>query len=455
MNWSEGSKGLVRGLLFSVVLLFAVSDFAVAQEKKPRLRHRVNLRLRLSRRQRHPQSQRKLGGGAGTHGPTTGGAGTHGPTTGGAGTHGPTTAGLARTDQPPAGLARTDQPPAGLARTDQPPAGLARTDHHRRGWHARTNRRQAWHAWATNTAHGGATNVAGHHPAGGSSKPGANGSTHNFTPVVRGRVLRPKSWHESEFQSQRPCQHHSYPQWHDDQPRRSWRTAVRLPSPAGVRVVGYGHGVVTPSMATTGAATPICGVLLLWWPQLRVCLSRLLLHGHPYFGFVPGVYYARILWLAYNPWAAPVAFGWGWGAAPWYGYYGYYFAPAPVYASPAFWITDLFAGCQSPGSVRSSSGGAGRGQCDAAAEEQPASGGGAVGLTPEVKQQIADEVRAQIAAQHKSRTSRTRRPVSSTARRAEARPAPMKFPPRWIRAPARSSCPRFLVNPHPTEPNVP
>ena len=35
MNWSEGSKGLVRGLLFSVVLLFAVSDFAVAQEKKP------------------------------------------------------------------------------------------------------------------------------------------------------------------------------------------------------------------------------------------------------------------------------------------------------------------------------------------------------------------------------------------------------------------------------------
>ena len=43
---------------------------------------------------------------------------------------------------------------------------------------------------------------------------------------------------------------------------------------------------------------------------------------------------------AYNPWAAPVAYGWGWGGSPWYGYYGYYFAPAPVYATPSLWITD-------------------------------------------------------------------------------------------------------------------
>ncbi len=43
---------------------------------------------------------------------------------------------------------------------------------------------------------------------------------------------------------------------------------------------------------------------------------------------------------AYNPWAVPIAYSWGWGAAPWYGYYGAYFAPYPVYPSAAFWLTD-------------------------------------------------------------------------------------------------------------------
>ena len=64
--------------------------------------------------------------------------------------------------------------------------------------------------------------------------------------------------------------------------------------------------------------------------------------GHPYWGYVPGYYWGGGFYgWAYNPWAAPVAWGWGWGGAPWYGYYGYYFAPYPVYASPAFWITDF------------------------------------------------------------------------------------------------------------------
>ena len=30
----------------------------------------------------------------------------------------------------------------------------------------------------------------------------------------------------------------------------------------------------------------------------------------------------------------------GWGAAPWYGYYGAYFRPYPVYPSAAYWLTD-------------------------------------------------------------------------------------------------------------------
>jgi hypothetical protein len=57
--------------------------------------------------------------------------------------------------------------------------------------------------------------------------------------------------------------------------------------------------------------------------------------------YAPGFYYAPAFYgWAYNPWYAPVPYAWGWAPNPWYGYYGYYFAPYPVYAAPAFWLTD-------------------------------------------------------------------------------------------------------------------
>ena len=63
--------------------------------------------------------------------------------------------------------------------------------------------------------------------------------------------------------------------------------------------------------------------------------------GGYYYGYVSPYYYgAGFYGWAYNPWAAPVIYAWGWGAAPWYGYYGYYFNPYPVYPSAAFWMTD-------------------------------------------------------------------------------------------------------------------
>jgi hypothetical protein len=63
--------------------------------------------------------------------------------------------------------------------------------------------------------------------------------------------------------------------------------------------------------------------------------------GYPYYGYYPSYYYAPAYYgWAYNPWPAPVAYGWGWGGAPWYGYYGYYYQPYPVYPSAYFWLTD-------------------------------------------------------------------------------------------------------------------
>ena len=87
---------------------------------------------------------------------------------------------------------------------------------------------------------------------------------------------------------------------------------------------------------------------------------------------------------AYHPWARPVPYGWGWSAHPWYGHYGFYFSPYPVYASPAFWLTDYLIATS----------------LEAAYAQQPnveyvAEPSGPV-LTPDVKAQIADEVKYDV-----------------------------------------------------------
>jgi hypothetical protein len=106
----------------------------------------------------------------------------------------------------------------------------------------------------------------------------------------------------------------------------------------------------------------------------------------PGFYFHPGFYG----W-AYNPWVAPIAFGWGWGGSPWYGRYGYYFQPYPVYPSAAFWLTDyiISQNLQAAYAAQQEAG-------EAAPAPEQASGGQPV-LTPEVKQMIADEVKNQLA----------------------------------------------------------
>lgn len=128
---------------------------------------------------------------------------------------------------------------------------------------------------------------------------------------------------------------------------------------------------------------------------------------HPAFFWHPAFYG----W-AYNPWPAPVYWGWGWGGAPWYGFYGGYFAPYPVYPSAAFWLTDYLISAElqaayqaraANAAAAASDNGGGDQQQQVAQDnggDQSGNGsGGSVALTPEVKQAIADEVKAQIAEQ--------------------------------------------------------
>jgi hypothetical protein len=129
--------------------------------------------------------------------------------------------------------------------------------------------------------------------------------------------------------------------------------------------------------------------------------------GHPYYGYYPAYYYHPVYYgWAYNPWPAPVAYGWGWGGAPWYGYYGGYFEPYPVYPSAAFWLTDYLVAA----SLRS----AYEAQAEAnAALLAPDAGDGTLlasllgaaapadtaKLTPEVKKELADEIKALLASE--------------------------------------------------------
>jgi hypothetical protein len=161
------------------------------------------------------------------------------------------------------------------------------------------------------------------------------------------------------------------------------------------RVVGFGHGRgYTEHGYFRGGHPYIQRTYFYDGRRYAYAYRGYYWHGHPYYGYVPPYYFGAAYYgWAYGPWAGPVAFDWGWGAAPWYRVSGYYFAPAPAYDSPALWLTDylLAANLQAVYEARA--------QANAAAAASDAAAGGQATITPELKQLIAEEVRAQIAAE--------------------------------------------------------
>jgi hypothetical protein len=104
----------------------------------------------------------------------------------------------------------------------------------------------------------------------------------------------------------------------------------------------------------------------------------------------PRFYPAPFYTWAYNPWARPVAFSFGWAGTPWFGFYAGYFTPYPVYAGPAYWLTDYMVAMSLQEAYQAQAAAAAQAQANAAyAGQQPA-------LTPDVKQAIADEVQRQL-----------------------------------------------------------
>lgn len=123
-------------------------------------------------------------------------------------------------------------------------------------------------------------------------------------------------------------------------------------------------------------------------------------HGHVYDRYYRGAFYhgvslrvyapyhyysAGFYGWAYHPWRTRVVYAWGWGGRPWYGYYGYYFAPYPVYASGAAWLTDYMISNDLQAAYDA-------GHAAGAAETAPAADAAGPVLTPQMKDLIAKEV---------------------------------------------------------------
>ena len=105
--------------------------------------------------------------------------------------------------------------------------------------------------------------------------------------------------------------------------------------------------------------------------------------------YAPARYYSPGFYSwAYKPWTAPVTYSWGWSGAPWYGYFGNYFNPYPVYPSASFWLTDYLIAHNLQAAYTT--------QASAQSGDATAAGNGSP-LTPDVKQKIAEEVQGQIA----------------------------------------------------------
>jgi len=132
-------------------------------------------------------------------------------------------------------------------------------------------------------------------------------------------------------------------------------------------------------------------------------------HGAYLYGYRPAYYYppAYYGW-AYNPWPAPVPYAWGWGAAPWYGYYGAYFAPYPVYPSPAFWIVDYMVAASLAEAYAAAAANNAAGLRTNTpphliyASYDPATGTTSPTMTKEVKDAVADEIKLELAAAQKT-----------------------------------------------------
>jgi len=192
------------------------------------------------------------------------------------------------------------------------------------------------------------------------------------------------------------------------------RTVVGVHNGARVVTTGRNTGYVQRPYVTRGGRTYVSRTVVVNHVVTTSVYRSFGWGGHCcYYAYHPAFFWGpRYYGWAFNPWPAPVYWGWGWGGAPWFGFYGGYFAPWPVYPSAAFWLTDYVIAAQLQAAYQAQAANAAAAAGDNGGgyqQQQPApynggdqsagNSGGAVTLTPDVKEAIAQEVKAQIAGQ--------------------------------------------------------
>ncbi len=348
------------------------------------------------------------GGGTTTHGPTTGGATTHGPTTGGTmQTHGPTTGGA--TNMNTGGGGTTTHGPTTGGSTHATDGGITHgstgATHATDGGitHGSTGATHATDGGITHGtagAHGDGVNVAGVHSVTTSHNISSahNSSFGSHSNIGNGLAPKGSSTHVAKngaALSKRPNGHIS--DVHD--PKRGMDVHHGLNGNRAIHVERPDHSHVFGERGRPGYVQRGYN-----YHGHDFGRRSYFYHGHEYSRFyrgygyrglhfdvyAPGFYYHPAFYgWAYHPWGRPIYYGWGWGGAPWFGYYGGFFAPAPFYPSAALWLTDYMVAQDLQTAY------AAHQEAGEAAPVPQDSGGPA--LTPEVKQEIAEEVNGQIA----------------------------------------------------------
>jgi hypothetical protein len=174
---------------------------------------------------------------------------------------------------------------------------------------------------------------------------------------------------------------------------------VEVIHPGGVRVVAYGRQTFVERPFRRGfvSRTYFVGGRV----DVRVYRSYRY-HSFFYSTYVPRYYYHPAFYgWAIRPWGPRVVWGWGWGVStPWF--YGGYFAPERYYPTPALWLTDYLLAENLRLAYENR-------QAEDEREGPPpdmVAGDGAA-LTPEVKMEIAEEVRRQLEAERQAAATPT------------------------------------------------
>lgn len=218
---------------------------------------------------------------------------------------------------------------------------------------------------------------------------------------------------------------------------RGGRTIVSVHNNVRVVNVGRSGGYVQRPYVTRGGVSYYSRTYYEHGVYRTAVYRGYFYHGFHYYGYHPGFWFhpGFYAW-GLHPWGLGISWGlgfggWGWAGAPWWGFYGGYFAPYPVYTAPAFWLTDylIAADLQAAYAARAEANAEANAQVNAEANAiandaaGAAYGSGAAGnsnvansapaantevtLTPDVKEAIAEEVTAQLSAQQKQAAAET------------------------------------------------